>query len=81
MKLVLRWVPSFLLLITFGAAAGFAQSVNSGDIRGTVTDPSGAIIPGTTVSVLHLDGERCTTRMGVWRTRSAKSNSTRNTKM
>jgi hypothetical protein len=29
----------------------FAQSTNAGDIRGTVTDPMGALIPDVTVMV------------------------------
>ncbi len=33
----------------------FAQSTNSGDIRGTVTDKSGAVVPGATVSVEDID--------------------------
>jgi len=32
-----------------------AQSTNSGDIRGSVTDPSGALIPGVTITVLNVD--------------------------
>ena len=38
-----------------GLGSAYAQSTNSGDIRGIVTDPSGALIPGATVSVLNLD--------------------------
>jgi len=33
----------------------FAQNTNSGDIRGTVTDPTGAVIPGVTVTVTDID--------------------------
>jgi hypothetical protein len=33
----------------------FAQNTNSGDIRGTVTDPSGAVIPGVSVVVTDVD--------------------------
>jgi len=33
----------------------YAQSTNSGDIRGTVTDQSGAVIPGVTVTVQDVD--------------------------
>jgi hypothetical protein len=33
----------------------FAQNTNSGDIRGTVTDQSGAVIPGVKVTVLDVD--------------------------
>ena len=31
------------------AAIGFGQNTNSGDIRGTVVDPSGAVLPGADV--------------------------------
>jgi protocatechuate 3,4-dioxygenase beta subunit len=37
------------------AAAGFAQNTNSGDLRGTVTDPTGAVLPGATVTVQDVD--------------------------
>ena len=33
------------------AAGGFAQSSNSSDLRGTVTDSTGAVIPGATVTI------------------------------
>ena len=32
-----------------------AQNTNSGEIRGTITDSSGAIIPGATVEVKDVD--------------------------
>ncbi len=32
-----------------------AQSINSGDIRGTVTDTTGAVIPGATVTVQNVN--------------------------
>ncbi|HSY35577.1 MAG TPA: carboxypeptidase-like regulatory domain-containing protein [Acidobacteriaceae bacterium] len=38
-----------------GLGTAYAQSTNAGDIRGIVTDPSGALIPGATVNVLNLD--------------------------
>src|SRR5271155_6050105 len=34
---------------------GFAQSTNSGDIRGTVTDSSGAAVVGATVTLTNID--------------------------
>ncbi|WP_188760714.1 TonB-dependent receptor [Edaphobacter acidisoli] len=37
------------------AGAGFAQSTNAGDISGTVTDTTGAAIPGATVTVLNVN--------------------------
>ena len=53
MNKALRWGLPFWLII--GAGASLAQSVNSGDIRGTVTDTTGAVIPKVTVSVLNVD--------------------------
>ena len=37
------------------AVAGFAQSANSGDLRGTVTDSTGAVIPGATVTIVNTE--------------------------
>src|SRR5271169_3546814 len=34
---------------------GFAQNTNSGDLRGTVTDTTGAVIPGALVQVKDVD--------------------------
>ncbi len=48
-----RWVLPFLL--AFGSGVCFAQSTNSGDIRGSVTDSTGALIPGVTVTVVNVD--------------------------
>jgi len=45
-------------LVIAGLLSGvlsFAQSTNSGDVRGTVTDPTGAVIPGVTVTVTDVD--------------------------
>jgi hypothetical protein len=44
-----------VLLCGMAGIAGYAQSTNAGDIRGTVTDPTGALIPGVTVTVLNID--------------------------
>jgi len=48
-----RWALS--LVLVFGSGACFAQSINSADIRGTVSDASGALIPGVTVTVVNVD--------------------------
>ena len=48
-----QWILPFFLVVA--SAAGFAQAVNSGDIRGSVSDSSGALIPGVTVTVLNVD--------------------------
>lgn len=52
-KYLWRILPLLLLLV--GSGAGFAQSMNAGDIRGSVTDQSGALIPGVKVTVLNID--------------------------
>lgn len=54
MKSNLRWILPLLLLMGGGGVC-LAQSTNSGDIRGIVTDTSGALIPDTTVTVLNVD--------------------------
>ena len=54
MRQTMRWILP-LLLVIFGSGACFAQSINAGDIRGTVTDPTGALIPGVAVTVLDTD--------------------------
>jgi len=46
---------SIALAISLCASAAFAQNSNSGVIRGTVTDPTDAVIQGVTVSVLDVD--------------------------
>ncbi len=48
-----RWVLP--LVLAFGCGACFAQSTNSGDIRGSVTDSTGALVPGVTVTVLDVE--------------------------
>jgi hypothetical protein len=53
MKRATWWVLPLLLL--FGIGAGTAQSTNSGDIRGSVTDAGGAFVPGVTVTVLNIE--------------------------
>ena len=48
------WTLSLCFLAAIASPA-FTQSTNSGDIRGTVTDTSGALVPGVSVTVLNLD--------------------------
>ncbi len=52
MKKMMLWI---LPLLIVGSGACFAQSTNAGDIRGTVTDSSGALIPGVKVTVLNVE--------------------------
>src|SRR5574337_1137638 len=46
------WLFSILILIT---PLGMAQSLTSGDISGTVTDPSGAVVKDAVVNIKSLD--------------------------
>jgi hypothetical protein len=55
------FAASAVLLLGFGIPSAFlmqravAQSSISGDIAGTITDPSGAVVPNASVSVKSLD--------------------------
>jgi len=60
MKKTMRWTLSLLLIIC-GSRASLAQNTSSGDIRGTVTDPTGAVIPGVTVTAKDVDKNVTTT--------------------
>lgn len=53
MRKAMGWILSLFLLSVTGVC--LAQSVNSGDIRGTVTDPTGAVIPGASVTVDNVN--------------------------
>ncbi|HEX3438157.1 MAG TPA: TonB-dependent receptor [Pseudacidobacterium sp.] len=50
-----RFVRGFVIAGAFSAITCFAQNTNSGDIRGVVTDASGAVVPGATVKVENVD--------------------------
>src|SRR6267378_4720656 len=54
MKYAFRSVVALLCLFC-AAGAGFAQNTNSGDIRGTVMDSSGAAVAGATVTLANID--------------------------
>ncbi len=49
------WMLMFCGLALGLASSVCAQNSNSGDIRGTVTDTSGAVVPGTNVTVTDTD--------------------------
>ena len=53
MKKTVLWVLP--LLVVLGSIPSFGQATNSGDIRGSVTDASGALIPGVMVTVVNID--------------------------
>lgn len=49
-----RVLLAVLCVLTLAGSA-WAQNTNSGDIRGTVTDQTGAVIPGVKVMILNTD--------------------------
>lgn len=49
---IVRWSMFLLVMLAITAAAGFAQTSTS-RISGTVTDPSGAVVPGATVTATN----------------------------
>ncbi len=48
---IARLLP--LIALIFAALSAPAQSGNAGTIRGTVTDPSGAVVPNATVHLTN----------------------------
>src|SRR6266852_6561891 len=54
MKYAFRSVLALLCLLCT-MRVGVAQSTNSGDIRGTVMDSSGAAVAGATVTLTNID--------------------------
>ncbi len=56
-KVKLSWLTVLLAIVVCAGLTklGFAQSTNSGDISGIVTDTSGAAVPGASVKVLNVN--------------------------
>jgi hypothetical protein len=54
MRTAVRFAFAFCFL-AIAASLSFAQNTNSGDIRGTVTDSTGAAIAGATVTLTNID--------------------------
>src|SRR5271156_5724632 len=48
-------LSSLVVAGCFLAGTGFAQNTNSADLRGSVTDPKGAVIAGASVVVKDVD--------------------------
>ena len=46
---------SLAIALTMSGVVCFAQNTNSGDIRGVVTDATGAVVPGATVKVANVE--------------------------
>lgn len=71
-----RWLMAVCLLLCAGSYA-HAQSSATGDIRGTVTDSTGAVVPGATVSVVNVStGEEktfTTNKNGIYDTVSTQN--------
>jgi len=59
MKHKMRWVLALFLSLESGMC--LAQNTNSGDLRGTTTDQTGAVIPGVTVTIHDVDKDITTT--------------------
>jgi hypothetical protein len=49
-----RWLMVVCLVLSAGSIAR-TQSTSTGEIRGTVTDPTGAVVPGAAVSVVNVN--------------------------
>src|SRR5580658_9177375 len=54
MKSFIRWALAFCFLLGISQPT-FSQSRNTGEIRGTVTDTSGAVVAGATVTLSNID--------------------------
>ena len=63
MKMQMRMPIAVMVL---SASVAFGQATNSADVTGTVTDPSGAVVPGVTITIKNIDkgSVRTTTSSG-----------------
>ncbi|MGA7218143.1 MAG: carboxypeptidase regulatory-like domain-containing protein [Candidatus Sulfotelmatobacter sp.] len=54
-RLATRWIWPCLLLIAFSMSQlSLGQNANTGELKGTVTDSSGALIAGATVTIVNI---------------------------
>jgi hypothetical protein len=60
-KLFVRYFCLWLAVLIFGLSPICRAQTGTGAVRGTVTDPSGAVIPGATVSITTADGHTVAT--------------------
>jgi hypothetical protein len=64
-RVVLRWICALISLFLAWAPSLLAQSAATGALSGTVTDPSGALVPSATVTATSLStGQARTTTTG-----------------
>src|SRR5438270_6512284 len=54
-----RSLPALIVFVALCCSMMFAQTT-TGDMRGTVTDPTGAVVPGATVTVTNTDTGKVT---------------------
>ncbi len=55
MKILMPFLGKLSVLSVFTACFAWGQATNSSDVTGSVTDPTGAIVPGVTVTVKDID--------------------------
>ena len=50
-----RLLPFYACTACLSLGIGWGQNTNSADVTGTVTDPSGAVVPGVAVTIHDVD--------------------------
>ena len=57
MKISSKWIKGVLAVVALLAFAGtgYAQDANTGSISGTITDATGAVVKGATVTLTNTD--------------------------
>ena len=55
MKVKMRTLGLLFALFMLATQMVFAQATNSADVTGTVTDPTGAVLPGVSVTIKDVD--------------------------
>src|SRR5258707_11659377 len=54
-RLLGKLLPLYACIICLYPVVVWGQATNSADVTGSVTDPSGAVVPGVTVTVKDID--------------------------
>ena len=55
MRTVCRFGRTLIFLAAFTASLTLAQNANTGEIRGTVQDSTGAVVSGAKVTIINVD--------------------------